>query len=47
MNYKIMLNEAIEYAINSNFSAYNKPGEIWDRLHKAKNICLFGVGKYY
>lgn len=47
MNYKIMLNDAIEYAINSNFSAYNKPGEIWDRLHKAKNICLFGVGKYY
>lgn len=39
--------KAIEFAIESDYSIYNKQDYIWERLKTTQAICIFGVGKYY
>ncbi|WP_271811983.1 FkbM family methyltransferase [Clostridium beijerinckii] len=47
MKLEEQLIKAIEFAVDSNYSIYNKQGFIWERLKTAKTICIFGTGKYY
>ncbi|WP_196244899.1 FkbM family methyltransferase [Clostridium beijerinckii] len=47
MNYIKRINEAIDYAIESNYSIYNRETEILERLKNAQNVCIFGVGAFF
>ncbi len=47
MSYKEILNQAIDYAINSKYQIYDRQDYLWEKVKQAKNICIFGLGKYY
>lgn len=47
MELKKRLVQAIDYAIDSNFEAWYIQDKIIERLKRAKNICLYGAGKYF
>lgn len=39
--------KAVEFAIESDYSIYNKQDFILKRLKTATTICIFKAGKYY
>lgn len=47
MSYTEILNQAIDYAINSKYQIYDRQDYLWEKVKQAKNICIFGLGKYY
>lgn len=44
---KKQLYEAVQYAIKSNYDAYNKEKSAHDKLASAEDICIFGAGKFF
>lgn len=44
---KKRLYEAVQYAIQSDYAAYNKQERTCNKLTVAKNICIFGAGKFF
>lgn len=49
MNQKLIcqLDSAIQYAIESDYDNYNKAVDLVQRLHTKKNICIFGMGRFF
>lgn len=44
---KEKLIEAVRYAKDTDYSAWNIPNNIKERLRRAENVCLFGVGTFF
>lgn len=47
MNYFQRVNQVIDYAISSNYAIYSREAEILERLRKAQNVCIFGLGAFF
>lgn len=49
MNQKLLcqLDNAVQYAIESDYDNYNKAVDLIRLLHTKKNICIFGMGRFF
>lgn len=47
MNEKERLNQAIDYAIESNYKIHDRAIDIQNALYSHKNICIFGTGEFF
>ncbi|SHJ39577.1 methyltransferase, FkbM family [Clostridium cavendishii DSM 21758] len=47
MNYINKIEEAIKYAIDTNYEIYNRQIKVRTRFSEAKNICIFGTGEFF
>lgn len=47
MNGKERLNQAIDYAIESNYKIHDRAIDIQNALYSHKNVCIFGTGEFF
>jgi len=47
MNYTERLTQAVDYAIETDYSVYNRALEIKKDLQAHKNVCVFGTGEFF
>lgn len=47
MIYRTRLNNAVDYAIETNYAAHGRALEVAQKLYSHKNICIFGTGEFF
>ena len=47
VSYAQRLKEAVQYAIDTNYSIWNRQNEIRKEIYSHKNVCVFGTGEFF
>lgn len=47
MDYKEILNNAVDYAIETHYEIHNRAINVYNNIYKHKNICIFGTGEFF
>ena len=47
MDYISKIEEAVKYAIDTNYEIYDRQTKVRRRFNEAKNICIFGIGEFF